>query len=102
MLSDLAGDSVPASTKRAPSCSRRSKDFSDGGRTGLSKTESYTDSLPIGPSGFSLGASEYFEVLSAINSARTLYIRVRNSYLSYDEFRDSRQIMPISQLGLAA
>jgi hypothetical protein len=52
MLSDLAGDSVPARTRSVPSCSRRSKDFSAGGKTVLSSTKSYTDCFPVGPSGF--------------------------------------------------
>ena len=87
VLSDSAGDSVPASASSAPSCSRRSKDFSDGGSTGWSSTESYTDSLPVGPSGFSLGVLDSFDLLNAINFSRTLYVMVRDTRLSYGELR---------------
>jgi len=62
-VSDLAGDSVPVSTYIDPSCCRRSEDFSDGGGKGLSKTESYTDSMPVGPSGSSFDLLEYFDFL---------------------------------------
>ena len=39
MVSVFAGDSVPARTRRAPSCSRRRRDFSDAGRLGFERTE---------------------------------------------------------------
>lgn len=73
MVRVLAGDSVPAKTRSAPSCSRRWRDFSAGGRLGLLRTEEYTDSLPVGPRGFRLGVLVEVVSMMVINSARTLF-----------------------------
>jgi len=67
----LAGLSVPASTRSAPSCSRRSRDFSAGGKDGLSRTEEKTDSLPVGPTCFSLSAPEALALMISRSSPRT-------------------------------
>src|SRR6266487_873534 len=74
ILRDLAGDSVPVRTRSAPSCSRRSKDFSGGGKPGLSSTESYTDSLPVGPSGFPFAIPDDLAFMMLTSSVRTLCI----------------------------
>ena len=97
-MSDLAGDSVLASTYIDPSCCRRSEAFSDGGGKGLSKTESYTDSMPVGPSGSSFDLLEYFEFFSAINSAGTLYIKIRKYVCLMMNFEDSHRVIKVSQL----
>jgi len=75
-VSVFAGLSVPASTSSAPSCSRRSRDFSCAGKDGLSSTEEKTDSLPVGPRCLSLSVPEDLALIISRSSARTRYVGV--------------------------
>jgi len=70
-VSAFAGDSVPARTRRAPSCSSRRRDFSSGGREGLSRTDEWTDSLPVGLRYFSLSILDALVFIISRSSART-------------------------------